>query len=396
MPRPPAAAAPQAAAPASDISFDARSLDDVEQSSTTSSRLGSPTWRRRRPSLPAAKDMSIAAMTQQANATFKIVGGRKRWRDDVCYLLLRCRWELYCLVLVCGFILVNVAFALLIAADPSGLSGGDGSFRDAFFFSVQTFATIGYGRRSPISHWVDTVVLVEAMVSLVLISVVGGLAFSRVMKPTSRLVFARVACIAELNGVPTLRIRVCNERQHNSIFDARFSLTASFDRISREGHRMRIMRQLRLMQDTVPVFGATFTVCHAIDESSPLHGLDAKGLASTIHSLDLLVGGTDETYMAPVYAHHAYVPADGAVLIGRYFTNIIDAEGGQMDLARMHETTASASEASQHEYFVGIKRSGTRRRNFDVVEPTRLTREALCLEASKRSARPPSPDVDSV
>lgn len=293
--------------------------------------------------------------------------------DDLCYVLLRCRWEFFCTMLMCGFLLVNVAFAALIAADPTGLSGGDGSFRDAFFFSVQTFATIGYGRRSPVSPWVDTVVVVEAMLALVLISVVGGLSFSRVSKPTSRLVFARYACIAELNGVPTLRIRVCNERAHNSIFDATFSLTAAFDRISREGHRMRIMRKLRLMQDTVPVFGATFTVCHAIDESSPLCGLDAAALATTIHSIDLLVGGTDETYMAPVYAHHMYRPSEGAIRTGSYFANIIDAESNQIDLSRMHETTTIASEASQHEYFVGVKR-GTR------LEPSsrrRLTRDDL-------------------
>ena len=156
--------------------------------------------------------MELHTTSQEAHARFRIIGGNHRLLDDVCYMLLRSRWEIYTVVLICGFTFFNLLFGALFCVDPNGLSGGDGSFRDAFFFSIQTFATIGYGRRSPISPWVDAIVAVEAMISLLLISVVGGLTFSRVMKPSSRLVFARFACIAELNGVPTLRIRVCNER----------------------------------------------------------------------------------------------------------------------------------------------------------------------------------------
>ena len=265
--------------------------------------------------------------------------------DEACYLLLRVRFVTYLMLLVSGFLIFNTVFAALVVIDPNGLSGGDGSFREAFFFSVQTFSTIGFGRLSPISPWTDTVVVVEAMLSLILISVAGGLSFARVVRPRSRLTFAQRGVIQSLNGVPMLRFRVCNERARNSIFNAHFTLTASYDRVDKERTSVRIQRDCKLEQDTVPVFGATFTVCHLIDENSPLYGITASN-ASRYHTVDLLVGGTDETYMSQIYAHHVYRPSKDFAF-GEWFTNIIDAEKGTMDLSRMHDTTSVPDEASR-------------------------------------------------
>lgn len=315
--------------------------------------------------------MELSSIVQPSrHSSFKIVGGNRRIVDDVCYTLLRARWEYFFAMILSAFTCFNLVFAAFYCIDPDGLSDGDGSFREAFYFSIQTFSTIGYGRLSPVSPYVDAIVAVQAMISLIFIGVVGGLSFARVMRPSSRLVFARVACVAELNGVPTLRIRVCNERAHNTIFHATFYLTASFERVSREGHQMRVQRQLRLIQDTVPCFGATFTVCHAIDHNSPLHGLDESSIASKIHTLDLLVGGTDETYVSQVYAHHSYRPED--IRFGHYFTNIIDADTGVMDLSQMHQTTIDPSTASRHEFYVGRRKSTISRLTHDAL--SQLTR----------------------
>ena len=229
-----------------------------------------------------AIDLQGALTNSPAHASFKVKGGQRRMLDDLTYLLLRSRNSIFGLLLVTIYATINLVFgALYFAGGPNALTDGDGSFRDAFCFSVITLSTIGYGHRTPASSWVDAVVVVEAMTSIVFISLIGGLTFSRILRPSSRMVFANQVVVAPLNGVHTLRLRLCNERPHSVLYHASFYLTVSFERVDREGHRMRIQRQLKLLQDTVPVLGATFTVCHRIDEQSPLHGLiDEKTLAN--------------------------------------------------------------------------------------------------------------------
>ena len=86
----------------------------------------------RRPSIahlvPGAMELPALA-SPGTHASFKIVGGRRRLLDDICYMLLRSRWEVFSLVLVSGFMIFNVLFAGLFCIDPHGLSGGDGSFQ---------------------------------------------------------------------------------------------------------------------------------------------------------------------------------------------------------------------------------------------------------------------------
>ncbi|MEK7690869.1 MAG: ion channel, partial [Bdellovibrionota bacterium] len=152
------------------------------------------------------------------------------WRDGY-FRLISLSWPRFIGVLVTGYFGANLFFALAYwSVGPTGFEGmrSDTSwvqFEDAFFFSVQTLATIGYGRISPVSLLPNILVTIEALLGLFGLALMTGLLFARFAKPTARVVFSRNAIIATMDGVPSLVFRVANLRK-NQIVEAKISVSA--------------------------------------------------------------------------------------------------------------------------------------------------------------------------
>ncbi|MGD8862572.1 MAG: potassium channel family protein, partial [Myxococcales bacterium] len=111
------------------------------------------------------------------------------------------------------FFFLNVAFAALYVMEPGSIDGAAGrSFRDAFFFSVQTMSTIGYGAMSPGTEWANLVVTAEAAVGMVGVAVVTGLVFAKLSRPRSGILFSEPLLLTTLNGKRVLMLRAGNTR----------------------------------------------------------------------------------------------------------------------------------------------------------------------------------------
>ncbi|MHC5729404.1 MAG: ion channel, partial [Nostoc sp.] len=160
------------------------------------------------------------------------------WRDPY-HLLLTIPWTAF-FILVCTFyVTINALFALAY------LIGGDcianarpGSFLDVFFFSVQTLASIGYGAMYPKTTYANIIVTIEAMIGLMGIAVMTGLAFARFSRPTARVLFSRVAVITPHDAMPTLIFRTANKRR-NMILEAQMRVYLMRDEVTLEGQFMR-------------------------------------------------------------------------------------------------------------------------------------------------------------
>ena len=113
-------------------------------------------------------------------------------------------------------------------------NAGPGSFADAFFFSVQTMATIGYGVMSPATRYANLLVTIESLLGMASFAVAAGLIFARFSRPTARVLFSRVAVVTPFNGVPTLMFRCANERR-NQIFEAQVHVDFAREETSAEG-----------------------------------------------------------------------------------------------------------------------------------------------------------------
>ena len=267
------------------------------------------------------------------------VGLRTPWWSDLYHRALTLRWWQF-LVLGCAIYLgLNLAFAALYLAQPGAVSGASpGSFSDAFFFSIETIATIGYGQMYPATLYANVLMTVETMTGLVFLALSTGVVFARISRPTARVVFGRTATVAPYDGTPTLSFRIGNERR-SQILEASVSVTLLRYERTREGATFRRFYDLALARSHTPVFALTFTVMHHVGPDSPLHGATAESLAAEEAELLISVTGLEETTSQTVHARHSYLPDE--ILFGRRFSDIFttDPDGTRViDYERFHET----------------------------------------------------------
>lgn len=240
------------------------------------------------------------------------------------HFLLTIPWLPFLGVLAGTYLMLNAAFGLaFFAVGPRALGESDPAFRQgtfwqAFFFSVQTFATIGYGSIIPVTKLANVIVLVESFVSLVSIALATGLIFARFSRPIPRIRFSRYAIIAPYRGGRGFMFRIVNAGR-NEITSIQATITlARFENVG--GARTRVFTQLALERTNVVFFSLSWTVVHPIDETSPLWGVSPEDLLRSEAEFLILLSGTDETFFQTVTARGSYTAHE--VIWGRRFTNI--------------------------------------------------------------------------
>lgn len=259
------------------------------------------------------------------------------WRDPY-HLLLIMPWSIFLTLIVLGFVVANALFALAYLTAGDGIANArPGYFQDAFFFSVQTMASIGYGTMYPYTGYANVLVTVESLVGLMGLAMGTGLMFARFSRPTARVVFSRVAVIGRYDGVPTLMFRTANQRR-NQILEAHMQVGLVRDEITSEGEFMRRVYNLKLVRSQNPVFFLTWTVMHQIDENSPLYGITPEMLAATETILVVTLTGIDETVSQAIHARHTYLASD-IMSNMRFVDIIIKKSNGQryIDYRRFHD-----------------------------------------------------------
>ncbi|MDJ0509296.1 MAG: ion channel [Crocosphaera sp.] len=227
------------------------------------------------------------------------------WREPY-HLLLNIPWKYFILLMAVFYIVINGGFALAYFFGIDGIENAiEGSFRDAFFFSVHTFSTIGYGNMYPTSLYTHSLVTLEAFVSLLGIALITGLAFARFSQSNAKILFSNVVVILPYNNVPTLMLRVSNQRK-NYILEAKIRLYLMWDEVSKEGNFFRRVHELKLLRDYSPTLAMTWTVMHTIDENSPLFEVNLDTLKRKKALLLTSLSGIDESITQTMYARSSY------------------------------------------------------------------------------------------
>jgi len=229
--------------------------------------------------------------------------------SDLSHWVLTISWGQFLGLIGTVYIAINAIFASAYLVDPGGIAGArPGSFSDAFFFSVQTMSTIGYGAMNPQSTYVNIMVAIEVLVGMLWMAMATGLMLSRFMLPTARVLFSKVAVICAYQGVPTLMFRAANQRS-NFIVEATFRVSILKLEVTPEGHMMRRLHDLKLMRAETPVFSMSMTVMHPIDEDSPLYGESIEELMQRTQ-LVVMLTGLDATLSQTIHASHFYALED--------------------------------------------------------------------------------------
>ncbi len=248
------------------------------------------------------------------------IGFRTHWVRDLYHETLIMPWWKFLAAAAGLYLAANVLFAALYLADPGGIAKArPGSLFDAFFFSIQTMATIGYGVLVPDDLYTNLVVTAETIVALLVLALVTGLLFSRFSRPTARVLFSSKAVVCLHDGVPTLQVRLSNGRR-NQILEAAVKLSLLRNERTAEGAFMRRFYDLRLARERTPVFSLTFTLMHPIGPESPLRGATEADLAEQDAELLVTVTGIDETMSQTIHARWSYTPDE--ILMGARFADM--------------------------------------------------------------------------
>jgi inward rectifier potassium channel len=258
---------------------------------------------------------------------------------DTYHLVLTLSWPWFSALIFGIYLLINLVFASLYLLQPHAIAEmAPGSFLDAFFFSVETLATVGYGHMYPETFYGHLITMLEIMVGLFGLAVITGLIFVRFSRPTARMHFSKVAVIAPFDGVPTLMIRLANLR-HQAMVEPDFRMMLLRTDITAEGDDTRRFYALKLQFDHLIAFPAVLTLRHLIDEESPLFGLTQEDFRRLDVRIMASIVGVDSVIVAPVQSAWDY--HDDQIQWNRRFVEIYDQtkeNEWSVDYGRIDET----------------------------------------------------------
>ena len=239
----------------------------------------------------------------------------------------------------------NLIFAVAyLACGPGALEGPEdygggiaGHFLKAFFFSIQTLATIGYGRISPMGIAANMVVALESVCGLVLFALITGLAFSRFSRPRPHILFSDSALVAPYGKIAAFMFRIANARD-SELFDVHADVALARRKIGGTVDE-RLFDSLKLERDSVTFFPLSWTVVHPIDRSSPLWGVTPERLRDAEAEFLIRLTAYDETSGETVHARSSYRWDE--VTCGAKFARIMDRTAAdgiiRVDVKRLSE-----------------------------------------------------------
>ncbi|MEB3342692.1 ion channel [Okeania sp.] len=271
------------------------------------------------------KKIKKAVVRKIGSIDFKIIGIPNFHWSDFYHWLMKISWLQLWVIIISFYVLINTLFTFLYLGSNGGIANAKpGSFIDAFSFSVQTMATIGYGAMYPTNVYTHILVAIEVFIGLIGVAMITGLMFARFSLPTARVLFSKVAVICPYNGVPTLIFRIANQR-HNWIVEAQIRVTVLLSQeVTSEGHSMRRFCDLKLVRSETPMLTLTWSVMHQIDENSPLYGWsedDFQNVNNQGIQFFVTLTGLDETVSQTIHTRHVYRLND--IIWDHYFVDVM-------------------------------------------------------------------------
>jgi inward rectifier potassium channel len=277
-----------------------------------------------------------AARVRLGSYEFRKKGVSRVDLRDPYHLAVALTWRQFFATLLAIYLLVNVVFAGLFWLIPGSVANArPHNFGDAFFFSIETLATVGYGEMYPATLYGHVIASTEIICGLGFTAILTGLTFVRFSRPRAKLVFASNPVVAMHNGKPTLMLRVGNGRL-GVLLDAVAKLNVLLSPTSSEGKRFRRAQELRLERSHLPAFPLTWTLMHVLDEQSPLHGYDRARMIAARTQVFVTLEARDPTLAALVHDIRTYAAED--IRFGmRYVDAVTMAEDGTpvADLTRI-------------------------------------------------------------
>jgi inward rectifier potassium channel len=286
-----------------------------------------------------SKPRQIRVRTGLGNSGRKVISSglqRLVWQD-LYHWFMTVRWPVVFAGFGAFFFAFNLLFAAIYSLQPHDIANlNPPGYWGFFFFSVETFATVGYGDMHPQSAFAHSVAAIEIYTGLMSLALITGMMFARFSRPKARFLFARYGVIRMIDGKLTLMLRAANARQ-NIVMEASAHLRLLRQERTPEGYSILRIHDLRLKRTEHPSFIFGWTLMHVIDDHSPLAAATAESLTASASNLLLTISGTDETTGQTLMARQSYSPA--MLRWNHRFVDILSSKDGvdYFDYTRFHE-----------------------------------------------------------
>ena len=266
-------------------------------------------------------------------------GLRLSFWADISHRSMTASWPSFIAGAVFVFVVFNAGFGLLYWLGDQPISNvARNDYLDYLYFSIETLSTAGYGDMHPQTHYGHFIAAVELFTGIFSMSLMTGMIFSRFSRPRARLLFANNPVIAIQDGEPTLMVRFANER-HNIIGNATARLWVLKNTISKEGQPVRRFSELSLLKNEHPALALSWTLYHTLDETSPLHNLDADEMRAASIAIAVVVSGYDVVAAQTIHARKSYDYKD--IRFGQRYADILEnLDDGRIriDYGKFHDT----------------------------------------------------------
>ena len=266
------------------------------------------------------RDLGFGARVAQENrlrflnrdGTFNVrrTGLNRVYSLNLYHALLTMSWKKFLGLILILYFVSNILFGSLYAlfgakslVDTSEIPI-ENLFVRGFFFSVQTFATIGYGTIHPVGFVPNLLVTIESYYSLLANALITGVVFARFSRPTAKIIFSDKAIVAPYRGGKGFMFRLVNSRNNQLIQIRAQVLFAHF--VEQNGKQMRRFDLLNLERDRVSFFPLAWTVVHPIDKDSPMFGLTESDFEKSDAEILILLNALDETFAQNVHTRSSY------------------------------------------------------------------------------------------
>ena len=306
---------------------------------------------------PLDRDLGFGSLAMQPHyrlinrdGSFNVRRLHESWLDQLVgyHSLINLSWPRFFALVALWYIGINALFALgYLALGPDALQGtyNGPQFWRAFFFSIHTFATVGYGNIVPVTYMANALVTIQTLTGLLSLALATGLVFARFSRPNAQVLYSRRALVAPYQDGTSFQFRIVNGRRSQLLNVQALVMHSRFER-SGNG-RVRRFYSMELERAFVSVFPANWTVVHPISPASPIFGWTQQQLLEAAAEFIVLINAVDEIYSQTVYSRSSYAAHE--IDWGRKFAMMFSEVGTQtvLDLERLNETVAAPLEPSR-------------------------------------------------
>ncbi len=211
------------------------------------------------------------------------------------------------------YLIVNCFFALiylLVGLDEvQGVSSGYSDFLNAFFLSIHTFSSVGFGTIAPTGLWANVVTTIEAFVGFISIAMITGLLYGRFSMPKSKIRFSKNIILTKHNDQDAVMFKLVN-RRNEMLLNSSINVMFTIDQKSREFAFQKNYHRLKLEVDSILFFPLSWTIVHIIDDNSPLKDVNLQEMIGRNGEFIIVIECFDQTHQQTIMETHSYGSED--------------------------------------------------------------------------------------